>query len=149
MACIRQSDINMQCKVYDSLLILPGDIQAARGLMCTSITLAVLAVLVSVLGIRRTNCWDDGVRAKNVILVVGGCLFIVASLVTLLPWPGPHTTSSEISTIRQCSSRRSVRSDSLSMWALSPSSSSWSRVSSSCVAMLPVIRQKRKRLSLQ
>uniref|UniRef100_A0A8C1XSC1 Claudin n=1 Tax=Cyprinus carpio TaxID=7962 RepID=A0A8C1XSC1_CYPCA len=61
MACIRQADINMQCKVYDSLLILPADIQAARGLMCASITLA------------------------NVILLVGGCLFVVASLATLLP----------------------------------------------------------------
>ncbi|XP_073674406.1 claudin-4-like [Garra rufa] len=85
MACIRQADISMQCKVYDSLLILPADIQAARGLMCTSITLAVLAVLVSVCGIRGTDCCHDDVRGKNVILLVGGCLFVLAGLATLLP----------------------------------------------------------------
>lgn len=85
MACIRQADINMQCKVYDSLLILPADIQAARGLMCASITLTVLAILVSVCGMRGTDCCHDDTRGKNVILLVGGCLFVVASLATLLP----------------------------------------------------------------
>lgn len=82
MVCIRQADIRMQCKVYDSLLILPGDIQAARGLMCVSIVLAVLAVLVSVCGMRGTQ--DDS-RGKNVILVVCGCLFLAAGLATLIP----------------------------------------------------------------
>lgn len=84
MACIRQVDINMQCKVYDSLLILPADIQAARGLMCTAILLAFLAVLVSIIGMSGTNS-NDNIRGKNVIQVVGGCLFIVASLTTLIP----------------------------------------------------------------
>ncbi|XP_051963560.1 claudin-8-like [Xyrauchen texanus] len=85
MACIRQADISMQCKVYDSLLILPADIQAARGLMCAAITLAVLAVLVSVFGLSGTNRFQEDFRAKKVILGVGGCLFVLASLATLLP----------------------------------------------------------------
>ncbi|XP_016364509.1 claudin-8-like [Sinocyclocheilus rhinocerous] len=85
MACIRHADISMQCKVYDSLLILPADIQAARGLMCTSITLAVQAVLVSVCGMRGTDCCHDDVWGKNVVLLVGGCLFVVAGLAALLP----------------------------------------------------------------
>ncbi|XP_055053368.2 claudin-8-like [Misgurnus anguillicaudatus] len=85
MACIRQADINMQCKVYDSLLILPADIQAARGLMCTAIMLAFLAVLVSIIGMSGTNSCNNNIRGKNVIQVVGGCLFIVASLATLIP----------------------------------------------------------------
>lgn len=85
MACIRQADIRMQCKVYDSLLILPGDIQAARGLMCVSIVLAVLAVLVSVCGMRGIDYYQDDSRGKNVILLVGGCLFIAAGLATLIP----------------------------------------------------------------
>ncbi|XP_056094568.1 claudin-8-like [Rhinichthys klamathensis goyatoka] len=85
MACIRQADIRMQCKIYDSLLILPGDIQTARGLMCVSITLAVLAVLVSACGMRSTDCLQDHSRGKNVILLVGGCLFVASGLATLIP----------------------------------------------------------------
>lgn len=85
MACIRQADISMQCKVYDSLLILPGDIQAARGLMCVSIVLAFLAVLVSVCGMRGTDWYQHDSRGKNVILLVGGCLFVAAGLATLIP----------------------------------------------------------------
>lgn len=37
MNCFRQANIRMQCKVYDSLLFLPPDLQAARGLMCCSL----------------------------------------------------------------------------------------------------------------
>ncbi|XP_067307976.1 claudin-8-like [Pseudorasbora parva] len=85
MACIRQADIRMQCKVYDSMLILPADIQTARGLMCVSIALAALAVLVSVCGMRSTDCCQDDSRGKNVILLVGGCLFIAACLAILIP----------------------------------------------------------------
>ncbi|KAK2880703.1 hypothetical protein QQF64_009015 [Cirrhinus molitorella] len=85
MACVRQADISMQCKVYDSLLILPADIQAARGLMCSSVALAVLAVLVSVCGIRGTDCCRDDVRGKNVVLLVGGCLFALSGLAALVP----------------------------------------------------------------
>ncbi|MBN3284157.1 CLD4 protein, partial [Polyodon spathula] len=50
MNCIVQSTGQMQCKVYDSLLALPQDLQAARALTVISILLAVLALLVSIAG---------------------------------------------------------------------------------------------------
>ena len=37
MACYRHADIQMQCEVYHSLLILKPDIQVARGLMCVAL----------------------------------------------------------------------------------------------------------------
>ncbi|XP_043114697.1 claudin-8-like [Puntigrus tetrazona] len=85
MACIRQADFNMQCKVYDSLLILPADIQAARGLMCASAALSVLAVLVSACGMRPADRCRPDSRGKKVVLLAGGALFVVAGLVTLVP----------------------------------------------------------------
>lgn len=81
MVCVRQADFYMQCKVYDSVLILPADIQAARGFMCASVVLSVLAVGMSIFGMRSTNCG----RNKNVILIVSGCLFVIAALTVLVP----------------------------------------------------------------
>uniref|UniRef100_A0A8C5STS4 Claudin n=1 Tax=Laticauda laticaudata TaxID=8630 RepID=A0A8C5STS4_LATLA len=45
MNCVVQSTGQMQCKIYDSMLALPQDIQAARALMVISVVLAVLALL--------------------------------------------------------------------------------------------------------
>uniref|UniRef100_A0A7N6BVM6 Claudin n=1 Tax=Anabas testudineus TaxID=64144 RepID=A0A7N6BVM6_ANATE len=49
MNCYRQANIRMQCKVYDSLLFLPPELQAARGLMCCSVALSALGLLVALL----------------------------------------------------------------------------------------------------
>ncbi|XP_036392973.1 claudin-8-like [Megalops cyprinoides] len=85
MSCYRQANINMQCKVYDSLLILPPELQASRGLMCVSIALAFFSLLVSGCGIRGCNCIRDDGRGKNITLAVGGGLFLLSCLTTLIP----------------------------------------------------------------
>ncbi|XP_064159085.1 claudin-4-like [Anguilla rostrata] len=85
MNCINQVNIRMQCKVYDSLLILPPELQAARGLMCVSIVLATAALLVSFCGTRRTNCFGDDARGKRVTLALGGALFLLCCVTTLIP----------------------------------------------------------------
>ncbi|MBN3271404.1 CLD4 protein, partial [Polyodon spathula] len=59
MNCIVQSTGQMQCKVYDSMLALPRDLQAARALTVIGILLALLALLVSVAGAKCTNCVQD------------------------------------------------------------------------------------------
>ncbi|KAL4647746.1 claudin-8-like [Arapaima gigas] len=85
MNCFRQANIRMQCKVYDSLLYLPPELQAARGLMCSAVALAFFAILVSVVGMKGTKIGNQSARIKHVILVVGGCLFLAACVVTLIP----------------------------------------------------------------
>ncbi|KAM4742395.1 claudin-17-like [Anableps anableps] len=85
MTCYRQIDIKMQCKVYDSLLILPAELQAARGLMCVSITLVVIALIVTAFGIQRSTCCGDNMKRKNIILAIGGCFYLLSFLTTLIP----------------------------------------------------------------
>uniref|UniRef100_A0A4W6E004 Claudin n=1 Tax=Lates calcarifer TaxID=8187 RepID=A0A4W6E004_LATCA len=79
MNCWRQANIKMQCKVYDSLLILPVELQAARGLMCVSIVLVVISLF-----------------SKNITLALGGSLYLLSFLTTLIPvsWVG-HTVISK------------------------------------------------------
>ncbi|XP_063002578.1 claudin-4-like [Elgaria multicarinata webbii] len=84
MNCVYESTGQMQCKVYDSLLDLPADLQTARALVMVSIAASVLALLVGVTGAQCTRC-VEGRSAKAKVSAVAGAAFILAGLVLLIP----------------------------------------------------------------
>ncbi|XP_043976087.1 claudin-3-like [Gambusia affinis] len=84
MSCVVQSTGQMQCKVYDSMLALSPDLQAARALTVISILLAILAVLVAIAGAKCTNCIEDE-ASKAKVIIVSGVLFIVSGAMQLIP----------------------------------------------------------------
>ncbi|XP_036443760.1 claudin h [Colossoma macropomum] len=84
MTCAVQSTGQMQCKVYDSMLALPQDMQAARAMVIISIILAVLAVMISIMGAKCTNCIEDE-ASKAKVMIVSGILFILAGILQLIP----------------------------------------------------------------
>lgn len=90
MNCFRQADIRMQCKVYDSLLFLPPDLQAARGLMCCSVALGGLGLLISLVGMQCTSCIRNNDRAKRLVLIIAGSMILMACICDLIPvsWTG-------------------------------------------------------------
>ncbi|XP_043114681.1 claudin-8-like [Puntigrus tetrazona] len=85
MTCFRQANIHMQCKVYDSLLYLPPDLQAARGLTCCALALSGVGLLVSLVGLRCTSCLGDQPRAKSLISMAAGAMQILASVCVIIP----------------------------------------------------------------
>ncbi|XP_006033848.1 claudin-4 [Alligator sinensis] len=84
MDCVVQSTGQMQCKVYDSMLALPQDLQAARALVVIAIVLAVLGILLAIAGGKCTNCVEDE-SSKAKIMIVSGIIFIIAGLMILIP----------------------------------------------------------------
>ncbi|XP_053327177.1 claudin-4-like [Spea bombifrons] len=84
MNCIVQSTGQMQCKVYDSLLALPQDLQAARALTIIGILVALLAMLIGIVGAKCTNCVEDE-NTKAKVSMVAGVVFLVAGILTLIP----------------------------------------------------------------
>ncbi|KAM4820747.1 claudin-4 [Thomomys bottae] len=84
MNCVVQSTGQMQCKVYDSLLALPQDLQAARALMVICIIVAALALLLAVVGGKCTNCVEDE-TTKAKIMIVAGVVFLLAGLLVIVP----------------------------------------------------------------
>lgn len=84
MNCVVQSTGQMQCKVYDSMLALPQDLQAARAMIIISIITGVFGLVLSIAGGKCTNCIEDeGSKSKACILA--GVLFIVSGLLCLIP----------------------------------------------------------------
>ncbi|XP_065143088.1 claudin-3-like [Paramisgurnus dabryanus] len=84
MNCVVQSTGQMQCKIYDSMLALSQDLQASRAMSVIAIILAVLAVMISVMGAKCTNCIEDE-SAKAKVMIVSGVLFILAGILELIP----------------------------------------------------------------
>lgn len=84
MNCVFQSTGQMQCKVYDSMLALPQDLQAARALTVVSIIVGVIALLIAIVGAKCTNCIEDeSVKAK--VMAASGGSFIAAALAQIVP----------------------------------------------------------------
>ncbi|XP_060902963.1 claudin-8 [Labrus mixtus] len=90
MNCFRQADIRMQCKVYDSLLALPSDLQAARGLMCCALALGGLGLLISLVGLQCTSCIENNDKAKRLVLIIAGVMVLCACICVIIPvsWTG-------------------------------------------------------------
>uniref|UniRef100_A0AAQ6AN55 Claudin n=1 Tax=Amphiprion ocellaris TaxID=80972 RepID=A0AAQ6AN55_AMPOC len=84
MSCVFQSTGQMQCKVYDSMLALPQDLQAARALTVVTIIVGLVSLLIAMVGAKCTNCIEEeAVKAR--VMVASGGAFITAALAQLVP----------------------------------------------------------------
>ncbi|KAJ0061637.1 hypothetical protein NL108_005739 [Boleophthalmus pectinirostris] len=84
MNCVVQSTGQMQCKVYDSMLALSSDLQAARALTIISIVVGILGILLAVAGGQCTNCVEDK-QSKAKVGIAAGVVFIAAGVLCLIP----------------------------------------------------------------
>lgn len=84
MNCVMQSTGQMQCKVYDSMLALPQDLQAARALVVISILVTLMGLLLAIAGGKCTNCIEEE-TAKSKVAIAAGVVFIVGGILCLIP----------------------------------------------------------------
>lgn len=84
MNCVVQSTGQMQCKVYDSMLALARDLQAARALLIISLLLGVVGILLAVAGGKCTNCVEDE-TTKAKISIAAGAIFIASGIMCIIP----------------------------------------------------------------
>ncbi|XP_067280896.1 claudin b [Pseudorasbora parva] len=84
MSCVVQSTGQMQCKVYDSMLALSSDLQAARALTIIAIVIGILGIMLAMAGGQCTNCVEDE-SSKTKVAITAGVIFIVAGVLCLVP----------------------------------------------------------------
>ncbi|KAM6988536.1 claudin e [Tautogolabrus adspersus] len=84
MNCVTQSTGQMQCKIYDSLLALPQDLQAARALVVVAIIVSAFGVILGIAGGKCTN-FVENERAKARVAIAAGIVFICAGVLILVP----------------------------------------------------------------
>nr|XP_014039034.1 unnamed protein product [Salmo salar] len=84
MSCVVQSTGQMQCKIYDSMLALPQDLQVARAMIVIAILSGIIAILLAVAGGKCTNCMEDE-ASKAKMGVTSGVVFIIAGVLCLIP----------------------------------------------------------------
>ncbi|XP_051244723.1 claudin i [Dicentrarchus labrax] len=82
--CVVQSTGQQQCKNYDSLLVLPSDLQAARAMTIISCMFACLSLLILFCGADFTTCVQNE-EVKPKISLVAGIGLLLAGLLVIIP----------------------------------------------------------------
>ncbi|XP_078512347.1 claudin-8-like [Lissotriton helveticus] len=121
MSCVRQINIRMQCKIYDSLLALPSDLQAGRALMCLAVACSGIALAIGFIGVKCTRFSEDNERTKGLILLASGITFIISGILVLIPvsWTGNQIIREFYNPLVNASQKREL-GDALFMgWATS------------------------------
>lgn len=72
------------CEFHQSLLKLPTEVQATRAVMLLSTFISTVAVLVSTVGMKCTHFMDGKPDSKSMTAMIGGIMFMIAGLLTLI-----------------------------------------------------------------
>ncbi|KAL3970892.1 cathepsin L [Sarotherodon galilaeus] len=120
MNCVMQSTGQMQCKVYDSMLALPQDLQAARALVVISILLSLMGLLLAIAGGKCTNCIEEE-TAKSKVAIAAGVVFIVGGILCLIPvsWSANEVIRNFYNPIMSDGQRRELGASLFIGWASS------------------------------
>ncbi|KAL2095390.1 hypothetical protein ACEWY4_010109 [Coilia grayii] len=118
MNCVVQSTGQMQCKVYDSMLALSSDMQAARAMTIIAIILGVLGVLIAIMGAKCTNCIEDE-ASKAKTMIFAGVMFIIAGILVLIPvsWTADQTIKDFYNPLVPATTRRELGASLYIGWA--------------------------------
>lgn len=81
--CVVQSTGQQQCKSYDSLLVLPSDLQAARAMTIIACMLSSLCILMLFCGADFTTCIENE-AVKPKIGLVSGIGMILSGLLVII-----------------------------------------------------------------
>ncbi|XP_008327596.1 claudin i [Cynoglossus semilaevis] len=84
MSCVVQSTGQQQCKNYDSLLVLPSDLQAARAMTIISCMFSGICLLILFCGADFTTCVENE-DAKPKISLVAGIGLMLAGILVIIP----------------------------------------------------------------
>ncbi|KAM4604714.1 claudin 15-like a [Polymixia lowei] len=83
-SCAENSAGIAECRDFESLLALPGHIQACRALMIVSLLMGLACMIVALLGLKCIKIGSSTDQSKAKIAVTGGILAILSGLCTMV-----------------------------------------------------------------
>ncbi|KAG9348246.1 hypothetical protein JZ751_001981, partial [Albula glossodonta] len=83
-SCAEDSAGVTNCRDFESMLALPGYVQACRALMIIALLLGLIAIIVSLLGLKCTKIGSASEEAKGKIALTGGSLFLLSGLCSMI-----------------------------------------------------------------
>ncbi|XP_071770994.1 claudin 15-like a [Centroberyx gerrardi] len=83
-SCAENSGGIAECRDFESLLALPGHVQACRALMIISLLLGLACLVVSLLGLKCIKIGSATEQSKAKIAVTGGILAVLSGLCTMV-----------------------------------------------------------------
>ncbi|XP_017287433.1 claudin-15-like isoform X1 [Kryptolebias marmoratus] len=84
MSCASDSTGVYNCRDFQSLLALPGYIQASRALMIASIVFGTFGLVASLVGMQCSKIGGENYVLKGRIAAIGGVFFILQGLCTMI-----------------------------------------------------------------
>ncbi|XP_051750433.1 claudin-15b [Ctenopharyngodon idella] len=84
MSCADDSTGTFNCWDFQSMLALPGYIQACRALMITSIVLGTFGLMATLVGMQCSKIGGENYIMKGRIVGAGGVFFILQGLCTMI-----------------------------------------------------------------
>ncbi|XP_006878078.1 PREDICTED: claudin-6-like [Chrysochloris asiatica] len=84
MSCMMLSTGQMQCEVYDSLLALPQDLQAARAFYIVALLVGLIALVVYLAAANCTTIMENK-DFKPCLALTSGIILITSGVLTLIP----------------------------------------------------------------
>ncbi|XP_078522572.1 claudin-7-like isoform X2 [Lissotriton helveticus] len=84
MNCAATALGSVQCKKFVSIFSLPPHVQACRALMIIALVLGLLAMVVSLFGLRCTKVGSSDENTKGKMALAGGVVFILGGLSSLV-----------------------------------------------------------------
>ncbi|XP_030257731.1 claudin 15-like a [Sparus aurata] len=79
-SCAENSAGIAECRDFESMLALPGHVQACRALMIISLLLGLGSIIVAMLGLKCIKIGSATEQSKAKIAVTGGILSVLAGL---------------------------------------------------------------------
>ncbi|XP_041955586.1 claudin 15-like a [Alosa sapidissima] len=79
-SCAEDSSGVANCRDFESMLALPGHIQACRALMVVSLLLALVSIVLSVMGLKCIKLGSTTEQGKAKIAATGGILFVLSGV---------------------------------------------------------------------
>ncbi|KAG7479010.1 claudin-4-like [Solea senegalensis] len=118
MNCVMQSTGQMQCKLNESVMRLTPDLQAARALVIISLVFGFIGFIITFIGAKCTSCLKKDSSKANVV-IIGGCLLILAAILVLIPvcWSATITISDFTSTLTIETQKREIGASIYIGWA--------------------------------